>query len=174
MHLLLKCHVHRKSDSWFAEAHASSNLSVWQRAQKDSEKCGDRQGGAAWWQIWATQTADCCPSQLFIPFCEQSQRREEEEHGGGRRFVEYICHSAPHNLGVWREGRFLRDGEGQTDWQRLREIFALMFSANSCAGFHSSWGGALLCSFVRVNRGWHSWCFGNEVQRYEAASVNLD
>lgn len=53
---------------------------------------------------------DCGLLSLSVvhPLCEQSQHREEGEHGGGGD----SCHSAPHNLGVWREGWFcgtLRD-----------------------------------------------------------------
>lgn len=54
---------------------------------------------------------DCGLLSLSVvrPLSEQSRHREEGERGekrGGRRFVEYSCHSAPHNLGIWREGRF--------------------------------------------------------------------
>ena len=54
------------------------------------------------------------------PLSEQSRHREEGERGekrGGGRFVEYSCHSAPHYLGVWREG-------GIHDTQRERKTKA--------------------------------------------------
>lgn len=54
--------------------------------------------------------------------CPSPQRTKPTQGGkgtwrgeGGGRFVEYSCHSAPHNLGVWREGR------RETDRQRQRE-----------------------------------------------------
>lgn len=105
------------------------------------EQCGGRQGGMPWRWIWPTQTVACCPSQLSILSANKADTGRKGNMGGGR-FVEYSCHSAPHNLG--------KEGERQTDKdkERQNEIFA---QPGNCSTFYSSVWLCVTLSKLTVN-----------------------
>lgn len=90
--------------------------------------------------------------------CPSPQRTKPTQGGrrtwrGGRRFVEYSCHSAPHNLGVWREGR--PDTETDRRTETKRQIFTLMLLSSDRKHYFSFLFFLLtLCLFLGTAEDW--------------------
>lgn len=100
-----------------------AGLSVWQHAQKNSEKCGGRQAGREARHGGRSGPPRLRPAVLLScssPFCEQSRHREEGEHRGGGGLWSTsvtLLHI------IWESGGkegFAR--QGGTDWQTKGDL----------------------------------------------------